>query len=356
MKILGISPLDKDATASFVEDGKILFACGEERLSRTKLQDGFPMQAVKLGLQRTGWSLGDIDQVAYSFFDGDREHQLMQEAMLEDESQHNNDSTAASLAQLKRARQNYRPQHKMPIPGLDAMHEFTDRKPIHKRWLYELAAWSPGMDRRLHRKCFRAWVDHASADHQLRTQQLHDGLSELGLLDKLVRFNHHLTHAANAFYFSGYESALAMSFDGYGSGNCGAVYEATPDGLNKLHEFRFPNSLGQFYEYVTSALGFRPGRHEGKIVGLAAYGDPEVLGPVLRERFTGMDHGDVRIICGLRPIMFCSSPFATFLETRYGCCLPNCTGGSRQTGRGLLSPLKQACACACREGSTPMLN
>src|SRR5205823_7958150 len=47
----------------------------------------------------------------------------------------------------------------------------------------------------------------------------------------------------------------------------------------------FPNSLGQFYEHVTSALGFRPSRHEGKIVGLAAYGQPQVLGPALLERF-----------------------------------------------------------------------
>ncbi|KAA1261008.1 Decarbamoylnovobiocin carbamoyltransferase [Rubripirellula obstinata] len=295
MKVLGISPLDKDVTASFVEDGKILFACGEERLSRVKLQDGFPMRAIRLGLQRTGWSLDEIDTVAYSFFDGDREHELMRAAMQEDETFHRDNATAESLAKLKQVRRAYKAIPKDPIPGLDASDEFAPRKSFAKRALYELAGWSPSMDRRLHRKCFRQWVALATADHQIRTQQLHAGLDELGLRDKLQRFNHHLCHAANAYYYSGYESALAMSFDGYGSGNCGAVYEATPTGLVKLHEFRFPNSLGQFYEYVTSALGFRPGRHEGKIVGLAAYGDPEVLGDVLRERFTGMEQGDIRM-------------------------------------------------------------
>ena len=52
-----------------------------------------------------------------------------------------------------------------------------------------------------------------------------------------------------------------------------------------LHRFAFPNSLGQFYEQVTSGLGFKPSRHEGKIVGLAAYGDPSHLRQVLLDRF-----------------------------------------------------------------------
>jgi predicted NodU family carbamoyl transferase len=50
MRILGISPLDKDSTVSLLEDGHVLFACGEERLSREKLQDGFPHRALQLAL------------------------------------------------------------------------------------------------------------------------------------------------------------------------------------------------------------------------------------------------------------------------------------------------------------------
>ena len=69
MKILGISPLDKDSTASIVEDGEILFAAGEERFTREKLQSGFPSEALQAGLQFTGISLEDIDLVAYPFFD-----------------------------------------------------------------------------------------------------------------------------------------------------------------------------------------------------------------------------------------------------------------------------------------------
>ncbi|TWU01279.1 carbamoyltransferase family protein [Stieleria varia] len=296
MRVLGISPLDKDATASFVEDGKILFACGEERLSRTKLQDGFPFRAIELGLQQTQWSLDSIDVVAYSFFDGDTETNLMRQAMQQDEQFHGASDTQASLDELAKLRKSgYHPDFSIPIPGLQPSEEILAPKAWHKRKLYSLSGYSPKMDARLHRRNFRHWVRDASADHHLRTQQLTEGLTKLGLLSKLQRFNHHLCHAANAFYCSGYRDALVMSFDGYGSGNCGAVYRGSADGLEKLHEFSFPNSLGQYYEYVTSALGYRPGRHEGKIVGLAAYGNPEILGPVLRERFTGMDQGDIRI-------------------------------------------------------------
>ena len=54
MKVLGISPLDKDATASLVEDGRVLFAAGEERFSRVKQHAGFPARAIQAALESTG--------------------------------------------------------------------------------------------------------------------------------------------------------------------------------------------------------------------------------------------------------------------------------------------------------------
>ena len=54
MKVLGISPLDKDSTVTIVEDGRITFAAAEERFSRVKLQDGFPWQALQAGARRHG--------------------------------------------------------------------------------------------------------------------------------------------------------------------------------------------------------------------------------------------------------------------------------------------------------------
>src|SRR5262249_20089369 len=101
MRVLGISPLDKDATASFLEDGRVVFACGEERLSRVKLQGGFPHRAVRLGLERTGWDPATVDAVAYAFFDGAGEAALMEQAFEKDGRAHRWNSTAASLRGLR---------------------------------------------------------------------------------------------------------------------------------------------------------------------------------------------------------------------------------------------------------------
>ena len=100
-----------------------------------------------------------------------------------------------------------------------------------------------------------------------RTRELNEGLAAYGLQGKVRRFHHHDTHAANAFFVSGFDKALLVTLDGYGSGCCGGVYTGDANGIRMLHRFDFPNSLGIFYEHVTSGLGFRAGRHEGKIVG-----------------------------------------------------------------------------------------
>src|SRR5262245_50915160 len=84
MRVIGISPLDKDSTVSFLEDGRVLFACAEERLSRVKLQSGFPDKALAMAFARTGWKPESVDAIAYAFFDWDEEERLIQESVKED--------------------------------------------------------------------------------------------------------------------------------------------------------------------------------------------------------------------------------------------------------------------------------
>jgi carbamoyltransferase len=294
MRVLGISPLDKDATASFLEDGRIVFACGEERLSRVKLQDGFPHRAVRLGLEWTGWKAESIDVVSYAFFDGDAEAELIRQSVAHDAQIHRPGDTTSSLSKLHHVASNgYHVDRSCPIPGLPTERdEFVSPKPWRKRTAYKAVVASPYLDWLAHRRCLNEWMRDAIADHKLRTRQLAEGLAQYGWTSKLRRYNHHDTHAANSFYASGVDRALIVTLDGYGSGNAGGIYVGDGDGIRPLVRFRFPNSLGQFYEHVTSALGFRPSRHEGKIVGLAAYGDSTVLGPALLERFDIRD-GDM---------------------------------------------------------------
>lgn len=301
MRVIGISPLDKDSTVSFVEDGRVLFACGEERLSRVKLQSGFPDRAVKLGFERTGWAAADVDAVAYAFFDWDEEAKLIGDAIALDAERNGPGATAASAEKYRHAiASGYKVDRTVRIPGLETEEsEFVPRKAWWKRFAYERVASSAWADLKTHRRLLAKWAEQAVADHKQWSQELTAGLARAGLGGKPVRrFHHHETHAANAFYASPFEAALVVALDGYGSGCCGGVYTAGPGGVKNLHRFRFPNSLGIFYEHVTSGLGFKPSRHEGKIVGLAAYGNPKHLADVLLERFDTAN-GDIVIKGGL---------------------------------------------------------
>jgi carbamoyltransferase len=294
MRVLGISPLDKDSTASFVEDGKVVFACGEERLSRTKLQDGFPERAIRLGLERTGWSPESIDQVGYAFFDAQGESRLIEHSMKIDSERYRAQDTAESLSRLKSlAESGYQFDRSMKIPGIGSEDdEFVSKKPWAKAAVYRTILTSPRADWLAHRKGMREWTELAVAEHTRRNAELEAGLKLFGWQDKLKRHSHHNTHAANAFFASGLDEALVVTLDGYGSGNAGGIYQGGPNGIRNLIRFSFPNSLGQFYEHVTSALGFKPGRHEGKIVGLAAYGNKDLLSSALLDRFV-LNDGDI---------------------------------------------------------------
>lgn len=99
-----------------------------------------------------------------------------------------------------------------------------------------------------------------------------------------VRFvDHHTAHAASAFFTSGFERAAVVTLDGIGdSAWCGGVWRAQGTRLECLRRFTGYASPGLLYSYVTKSFGFRPARHEGKVTGLAAYGDPERLLPEFR--------------------------------------------------------------------------
>ncbi len=300
MRVLGISPLDKDTNVSLMEDGRVLFACGEERLSRVKLQSGFPHLALKEGLNRLGWDPKSIDAVAYAFYDAAEEGRLIAESAAVDAQFQATNSGASNSLYRTKIGTGYKVDRRQRIPGLDTeASEFMPHKAWYKRVVYERIARNAKLDARAHRKLFGDWQSAAIADHTRLNLELAAGLKAAGLENKpLKRFQHHDTHAANAFYASPYETALAVTFDGYGSGMCGGIYTCGPEGIEAIHRFRFPKSLGIFYEHVTSGLGFKPSRHEGKIVGLAAYGDAKHLADVLLARFDTRD-GDIKITSGM---------------------------------------------------------
>ncbi len=282
MKVIGISPLDKDASVSAVVDGVTVFAAGEERFSRKKQHAGFPRLALQAALDHMGWQAQDVDQVAYAFFDAQEEERLMRASFAKEADltkRHDN----SNLKRLLRTAQGKVPARSEPVHGLREPNQRME-KGLAKELFYRLAGTSQIGSKRAAAKASQAWLDQAIAGHQEWQGELERGLAEFGLADKLARYEHHLSHAANSYLASGMEEALVVTLDGYGSGLAGSISLGKDGKLERLHNLRFPYSLGTLYEAVTSSLGFQADRHAGKIVGLAAYGDPDILTEVLMDR------------------------------------------------------------------------
>lgn len=275
MRILGISALDNDATASLHLDGewKVI---AEERLSRIKQHAGFPEQAVERLFQETGTTPSDIDRVVYPF----------QAWWVE--------GWRISLGFLR-----------------DLGYTLTNGDP----WRAKLR----------HLYAYAKWSGFAVIFHRRHHRDLLRRLRSLGLRRKLTRIDHHDAHAASAFYSSGFDEALCVTLDWYGGGLSGSISRFGPKGMERLHNFRYPHSLGLFYGQVTKALGFKPSRHEGKILGLAAHGNPSILGPTVLKRFvrlggdfryrSGMDPRPVRDLVARHPREHVAAAYQATLET-----------------------------------------
>ena len=293
MKVLGVSPLDKDSTVTVVEDGKILYAASEERFTRVKLQDGFPWRAFEDALAATGSTAAEFDKVVYPFLTFDEETRLFEKNLAKERDFLNQTAANPTAEELREARARV-PTSRPPVPGLADPNERME-KGLLKSVAYKLLASEGIISRNVAKRGSERWGREASSFHSRWQQELETALQEIGLGGKLKRVEHHLSHAANAYFNSGFDEALIVTLDGYGSGLSGSVSIGRNGRIERVHDQECPHSLGTFYESVTSALGFTPSRHEGKIVGLAAYGDPEVLGDVLRRRVV-QQNGGFRIL------------------------------------------------------------
>jgi carbamoyltransferase len=253
-----------NSAASLLVDGKLVAAAAEERFSRVKNQSGFPHRALEFVLKHAGLDASDVDAVAYAALPFGAER-------LKDFGGYATNLfyvTRAGGSRLTRLR-----------------HVANNTRAFFIRT--ELPEW--GKSQRL----------------------IAEALSEHDLADKLTFVDHHRAHCASAYYASGFERCLAVSLDGYGSGQAGAFYLCERGKLKLLSEIPYPHSLGTFYRRVTQALGFKANQHEGKIVGLAAFGNPERLRGVVGQRFD-LSHSDYfRLPAGQDPL------FARKLAAQY---------------------------------------
>ena len=199
-----------------------------------------------------------------------------------------------------------------------------------------------------HLKAYAGWCRAAIAAHRRYHRELHSELTSLGLGRSSRRRGAPHRPRGGRLPDQRVRRRLGGALDWYGGGLSGSVSRCTPEGVERLHDFRYPHSLGLFYAQVTQALGFRSSRHEGKILGLAAYGDPRVLGPGVREASSaaketsatsGMDPAYARELAERHPRSTWRRRTRTFSK--------RCRARSRATG------LRRR---ACRTWSSPVVS
>ena len=218
MRILGISAFYHDSAAAMVEDGRIVAAAHEERFTRIKQDAGFPSQAIAYCLEAAGCALRDVDYVV--FYD---KPFLKFERLLE-----------TYLAFAPRGFQSFR----MAMP---------------------------------------VWIREKLFQKNLLMKELRALDSEWADSAKLLFTEHHLSHAASAFFPSPFEEAVVLTMDGVGewattSAGIGRGQELLID-----REIHFPHSLGLLYSAFTYFTGFEVNSGEYKLMGLAPYGEPRYV-------------------------------------------------------------------------------
>ena len=108
-------------------------------------------------------------------------------------------------------------------------------------------------------------------------------------------YEHHLSHAASAYYFSGFNKALCVVFDGAAEISAASIWLADNGSIQKLDEIPMPNSLGYFYAQATAFIGFQPWNEEGKLMALAPYGHSEVSIEKILDNWFAEDGSDYNV-------------------------------------------------------------
>ncbi|RJP79157.1 MAG: hypothetical protein C4524_05780 [Candidatus Zixiibacteriota bacterium] len=239
MVILGLNILH-DSTATLVIDGKIVASVAEERLTRIKYHCGFPYQSILEVLRIAGISGDQVDRVILTFNSNLERMPRWFADYVVDRSGQFDTANEKDLAFRSRM----------------ILDQFT-RRLNHEPW---------------------------DASKQYAIQKYKQALARSGVTRaSLEARDHHLCHAASAYYQSGQDRTLIITGDGSGDGQSMAVFIGEGGRLRRIHTVSDLHSLGKFYSGITKYLGFKRNRHEGKITGLAAYGDPDKLRPQLQK-------------------------------------------------------------------------
>jgi len=213
--ILGISAFYHDSAAALLIDGKIIAAAQEERFTRIKHDSNYPFNAVEFVLKYSNLKLENIDHIIFY------------------------------------------------------------EKPFLKfeRLLETYTAFAPKGFKQFS-KAMPLWLKEKLFQKKMLLNELKNHDSNFNYDNKLFFSDHHLSHAASAFYPSPFEEAIILTADGVGEWATTTVAIGKGNNLEIKKEIHFPHSLGLLYSAFTHYTGFKVNSGEYKLMGLAPYGKP----------------------------------------------------------------------------------
>jgi carbamoyltransferase len=217
MNILGISCYYHDSAAALIQNGKPVFAMQEERFSRIKNDPQFPRRAILAALAFAGCPLSSLDAVVF---------------------------------------------YEKPLLKLDRQIETLLRE----------APWKPFSFAETFAEGFSKTL-FLRNDLLKALRQIDSDFDE----EKLLFSEHHLSHAASAYFPSPFSEAVILTLDGLGEWATLAVSIGKSNSIEMQKEIHFPNSLGLFFSTMTTFCGFKVNSGEYKLMGLAPYGQPRFL-------------------------------------------------------------------------------
>ncbi|MHC4271391.1 MAG: carbamoyltransferase family protein [Planctomycetota bacterium] len=231
MNILGISAFYHDSAAALVRDGEIIAAAQEERFTRKKHDHRFPTHAVDYCLQAGHISGEQLDYVVFY------------------------EKPLLKFERLLETYIGYAPR---------GFKQFLQGIPV---WLRQKLHLPREMDKALKNK----------------------------YKGRYVFTEHHESHAASAFFPSGFEEAAILTMDGVGEWTTASYGIGKGNKVKLSHEIHFPHSLGLLYSAFTYFTGFKVNSGEYKLMGLAPYGEPKYYDLIIKELIDIKEDGSFRL-------------------------------------------------------------
>lgn len=223
MWTLGISAYYHDSSVTLLKDGRIVAAAHEERFTRKKHDAAFPRQSLEYCLLEGGVQLSDLDAIVY---------------------------------------------YEKPFLKFDRILEtYIHAAPFGLKYFVS---------------SFPLWIKHKLFLRQELSQQLKKIDARFDT-SKILFSEHHLSHAASAFYPSPFSEAVVLTLDGVGEWATTSVGYGSGHHLVIQKEVHFPHSLGFLYSALTTFCGFKVNSGEYKLMGLAPYGSPKFKDGILKE-------------------------------------------------------------------------